>query len=106
MALAKVCEVSSVCDRSHQLAEALAATEAQLAAAQQEAGTAAEKKKEMVALAKVGGGLSQFVSSRVHRVWEKSTSLIKESAAEMENDMVVRYVECSVVFVQKVACAA
>jgi hypothetical protein len=38
----------------HQLAEALAATEAALAAAQQEAGAAAEKKKEMVALAKVG----------------------------------------------------
>ncbi|KAF6256242.1 structural maintenance of chromosomes protein 2 [Scenedesmus sp. NREL 46B-D3] len=36
----------------HQLAEALAATEAQLAAAQQEAGAAAEKKQEMVALAK------------------------------------------------------
>jgi hypothetical protein len=41
----------------HQLAEALAATEAQLAAAQQEAGAAEEKKKEMVALAKVGGCL-------------------------------------------------
>lgn len=37
----------------HQLAEALAATEAQLAAAQAEAAAAAEKKKEMVALAKV-----------------------------------------------------
>eukprot|EP00878_Enallax_costatus_P012275 GHUV01012822.1.p1 GENE.GHUV01012822.1~~GHUV01012822.1.p1 ORF type:complete len:987 (+),score=463.32 GHUV01012822.1:251-3211(+) len=36
----------------HQLAEALAATEAQLAAAQQEAAAAAGKKKEMVELAK------------------------------------------------------
>lgn len=37
----------------HQLAEALAATEAQLAAAQGEAAAAADKKKDMVALAKV-----------------------------------------------------
>jgi hypothetical protein len=45
----------------HQLAEALAATEAQLTAAQQEAGAAAEKKKEMVTLAKVGEGSAQLL---------------------------------------------
>ena len=37
----------------HQLAEALAATEAALAAAQEEAAAAAQKKKDMAALAKV-----------------------------------------------------
>lgn len=37
----------------HQLAEALAATEAALAAAQEEAAAAAQQKKDMVALAKV-----------------------------------------------------
>lgn len=42
----------------HQLAEALAATEAALQEAQEQAAAAAQKKKEMVALAKVRKGVA------------------------------------------------